>query len=75
MPKIGETYERHVVQGSTWQHEVRRIIDVTKRQICYEVIPPEYDGTTTASIPEPDIHQVSPRGWSEWAVLARKVGG
>lgn len=74
IPEIGKNYERHVVNGTFWEHEVRHVLDVTTTDVLFETVKPESDGTTTADFDHRDPPQKKThKEWDEWADLAREV--
>jgi len=72
MPKNGEYYERYIVDGSFWRHEVRKIIDVSPFGVLYLEILEPTKGTTTDQGWDADYPQlVTMPEWDQWAKLAR----
>jgi hypothetical protein len=74
IPKIGMRYERHVFNGTFWEHEARHVLDVTSTGVLFEVVKPESTGTIIAEFDYRDPPQQKTRKeWNEWAILAREV--
>lgn len=75
MPQIGEKYERYIVDGSVWRHEVREIIDATDQDVLYKIVLEPSEGTCTQGFDDGAIPQhLTRKEWNEWAELARMVG-
>ncbi len=72
--KIDEIYERYIPEGSEWRHDRRRVLEVTKTQICYvddpKYVDPPPGYTYVDTIHEPK--QVSISVWNAWVKLARR---
>ena len=73
MPEIGERYERYVVEGSAWRHEIRRILDVSPFGVLYlrEETPTEGTHVGFDNYEPPQL--LTAKEWDEWAALARKL--
>ena len=69
---IGLKYERYSKEESGWKHEIRKILDVTKNGIYYEVIKPVSTGTYVGW-DERETHIVDWKSWYKWVRLAREL--